>query len=232
VTEFETLHKFEGLTYDLTFHPQFAENGYIFVGWNGPLGGYYAKGDSRVSRFTMDRQAPYKFDSSSELRIIEWSSHGHDGAAVAFGKDHMLYVTSGDGTSDSDEHIVGQDMSRLTSKVLRIDVDHLTDADRKAGRITRYRETIRLSILRGLGPKLGLRTAQPVANDGGFAVGSSVGYTERARPVGTGLSRAARRKLWLERYRRGTPLLSRTQARANADRSADRRNTRTPRRGP
>ncbi len=36
----------------------------------------------------------------------------------------MLYVTSGDGTSDSDTHIVGQDLSKLTAKVLRLDVDH------------------------------------------------------------------------------------------------------------
>ena len=36
----------------------------------------------------------------------------------------MLYVTSGDGTSDSDTNIVGQDLSKLPAKVLRIDVDH------------------------------------------------------------------------------------------------------------
>jgi hypothetical protein len=56
--------------------------------------------------------------------IVEWLSDGHNGGAVAFGLDGMLYVTSGDGTSDSDTNIVGQDMSKLLSKVLRIDVDH------------------------------------------------------------------------------------------------------------
>ena len=39
----------------------------------------------------------------------------------------MLYVTSGDGTSDSDTDLAGQDMTRLTAKVLRIDVDHPAD---------------------------------------------------------------------------------------------------------
>ena len=36
----------------------------------------------------------------------------------------MLYITTGDGTTDSDTNIVGQDMSTLLAKVLRIDVDH------------------------------------------------------------------------------------------------------------
>src|SRR3954466_4278020 len=36
----------------------------------------------------------------------------------------MLYVSSGDGASDSDANLTGQDLSKLTAKVLRIDVDH------------------------------------------------------------------------------------------------------------
>ncbi len=43
---------------------------------------------------------------------------------MGFGHDGMFYVTSGDGTSDSDTNVVGQDMSTLLAKVLRIDVDH------------------------------------------------------------------------------------------------------------
>ena len=46
--------------------------------------------------------------------------------------DGMLYVTSGDGTSDSDMNLAGQDLSKLLSKVLRIDVDH-PDAGRPYG---------------------------------------------------------------------------------------------------
>jgi uncharacterized repeat protein (TIGR03806 family) len=39
----------------------------------------------------------------------------------------MLYITSGDGTSDSDRNLRGQDLGHLTAKVLRIDVDHPAD---------------------------------------------------------------------------------------------------------
>src|SRR5947208_8848038 len=72
----------------------------------------------------MDRRPPYKLVPASVKLIIEWESNGHNGGAVAFGHDGMLYVTAGDGTSDSDTNIVGQDLGNLLSKVLRLDVDH------------------------------------------------------------------------------------------------------------
>src|SRR5207249_2943052 len=58
---------------------------------------------------------------SDRLIVIDqpWS-YGPTG----FGHDGMMYVTSGDGTSDSDTNLAGQDMTKLLSKVLRIDVDH------------------------------------------------------------------------------------------------------------
>jgi uncharacterized repeat protein (TIGR03806 family) len=108
---------------DLIFHPRFADNGYFYIGSNGAA----KPGDkkkSRVTRFTMERQAPYKVDPKSQTVIIEWESDGHNGDAIAFGNDGMLYVTSGDGTSDSDTNVVGQDMTTLLAKVLRLDVDH------------------------------------------------------------------------------------------------------------
>jgi glucose/arabinose dehydrogenase len=122
--QMETLVAYDGVAYDVTFHPDFKDNGYLYVGWNGPSSGPGAGRKTRVTRYTMDRKPPYALDLKSEKLIIEWPSDGHNGGAVAFGLDGMLYVTSGDGTSDSDTHIVGQDLSKLTAKVLRIDVDH------------------------------------------------------------------------------------------------------------
>src|SRR5205823_500715 len=76
------------------------------------------------TRFTIDRKPPCKIDPKSEKLIIEWLSDGHNGGDVAFGNDGMLYITSGDGTADSDGWLSGQDLTRLLAKVLRIDVDH------------------------------------------------------------------------------------------------------------
>ncbi len=130
VTEFETLHKFSGTAYDICFHPRFAENGYVYFGWNGLLNDPPLKKQVRISRFTLNRPSPGPLDPQTEQIVISWPSRGHDGAAMAFGNDGMFYVTSGDGTTDSDEDIIGQDMTKLLAKVLRIDVDHVTDADR------------------------------------------------------------------------------------------------------
>ncbi|HQU41596.1 MAG TPA: PQQ-dependent sugar dehydrogenase [Pirellulales bacterium] len=121
--ELETLLQMEeGLAYSLVFHPDFRQNGQVFVGANTKSGS--SRRSTRITRYTVAREAPRAFDPASALTIIEWPSAGHDGAALAFGLDRMLYITSGDGTSDSDTDVVGQDLSRLTAKVLRIDVDH------------------------------------------------------------------------------------------------------------
>ena len=119
---FETLMPSDDVIYDITFHPNFTKNGYLYLGSNGKTadGGMA----TRIRRYHMEPKPPYTFDPKSAKVIIEWPSNGHNGGAIGFGLDGMLYVTSGDGTSDSDGNIVGQDLSKLTSKVLRIDVDH------------------------------------------------------------------------------------------------------------
>jgi uncharacterized repeat protein (TIGR03806 family) len=126
-SNFEVLLDMKGVAYEIAFHPDFKKNGYMYLGHNDPTPPDGHK--TRITRYTIDPKPPYKFDPKSEKIIIEWASDGHNGGAMAFGIDGMLYVTSGDGTSDSDRNIVGQDMSKLLSKVLRIDVDH-PDKDR------------------------------------------------------------------------------------------------------
>lgn len=122
VTEAEKLLDLSDTAYDICFHPKFAENGYVYIGSNGARKG--EKKMTRVTRYYVDRQPPYAFDAKSATVIIEWESDGHNGAAICFGHDGMMYVTSGDGTSDSDTNVVGQRMDTLLAKVLRIDVDH------------------------------------------------------------------------------------------------------------
>jgi len=117
----ESLLTVDGIAYGVAFHPDFATNGHFYVGYNGPYSGK-AK-STRISRYTLERKPPYRVVPGSEKRIIEWDSDGHNGGDLAFGKDGMLYVSAGDGTSDSDTDLAGQDLTRLRAKVLRIDVD-------------------------------------------------------------------------------------------------------------
>lgn len=120
----EKLLDYDGVAYSIQFHPHFRDNGYVYIGMNGPSSAPSAAKKTRILRYTMERKPPYKLDPKSEMLLLEWPSDGHNGGALAFGKDGMLYVTSGDGTSDSDTNVVGQDLSKLTAKVLRLDVDH------------------------------------------------------------------------------------------------------------
>ena len=108
------------LVYGLEFHPNYQQNGFLFVYSNGPR----TEADlrkNRISRFTI---ADGECDPKSEFIIIEWRSNGHDGGDLAFGTDGMLYTATGDGTSDSDAWTSAQDVTNLLGSVLRIDVDH------------------------------------------------------------------------------------------------------------
>jgi uncharacterized repeat protein (TIGR03806 family) len=127
VTEAETLLELDRLAYGLTFHPKFEENGYIYFITNGPVKA--TNKQNRIARFTIDRKPPHKIDPKSELVILEWDSNGHNGGDLRFGPDGYLYVPTGDGTSDSDTNLTGQDLADLCAVLIRIDVDH-PDKDR------------------------------------------------------------------------------------------------------
>jgi len=121
-SEMDTLFNCKDTIYDMILHPEFLKNGYIYLGCNGP--GADNKKYCRIVRYTMENKAPYKLDEKSKTIIFEWLSDGHNGCAMAFGNDGMFYVTSGDGTSDSDTWLSGQDLTRPLGKVLRFDIDH------------------------------------------------------------------------------------------------------------
>lgn len=107
-------------TYSLAFHPAYARNGYVYVFGNGASGG---KVRDRIFRFQVQRAGRRACDPASQQLVIEWDSNGHNGGDLAFGRDGFLYITSGDGTSDSDGNVTGQDLSDLASGILRLDVD-------------------------------------------------------------------------------------------------------------
>ena len=97
----------DGIAYGVAFHPDYEKNGFLFVGDNGPMQG---KKKTRVTRYTVSRTPPFAVDPKSAQVIIEWASDGHNGGDLAFGPDGMLYITTGDGTSDSDTDLAGQDL--------------------------------------------------------------------------------------------------------------------------
>jgi glucose/arabinose dehydrogenase len=112
----------DGTATGLEFHPDYEQNGFLYLGHWGPQGAKRGERTCKVTRYTLK-------DGKLELPqiIIQWESNGHNGLGLAFGSDGMFYVTTGDGTSDSDTDLTGQDLTKLLAKVLRIDVENPTE---------------------------------------------------------------------------------------------------------
>ncbi len=203
------------LIYSICPDPDYATNRTIYVFTNGPTP--QSERQDRVARYRVTDTEPPQIDVASEETIIEWRSAGHDGGDLAFGLDGMLYLTTGDGTGDSDTWNSGQTLDDLLGSVLRIDVH----ACRRRAALHRSRRQSVRQTSRGPRRNLGLRPAQPLADEHRSPQRPRVGRQQRPGPVGNGPSGAPGRELRLERLRRESSLLPGTQARAHAARATD-----------
>lgn len=121
--EAETLLEVQETIYSIAFHPDFATNGFLYTG-SKTMWQERPNKEVHINRYTLSRTPPLQIVPESKKLIIKWPSNGHDGAALAFGLDGTLFVTSGDGTSDSDDDNRGQGLDHILAKTLRIDVDN------------------------------------------------------------------------------------------------------------
>ena len=110
-------------TYGVALHPDFQTNGFVYVTYVVQEGDPLPTG-SRISRFTVGKDSPWRCDPKSEVVLLEWPSGGHNAGCLGFGKDRCLYLSCGDGSGIADELQTGQDVSDLLASILRIDVDH------------------------------------------------------------------------------------------------------------
>ena len=101
----------------LTFHPDYEQNGYLYVNYTG------SGGDTRISRFQASGSVA---DPNSEtmLMFIEQPYPNHNGGGLDFGPDGYLYAGLGDGGLAGDPHKNGQNKTAMLGKILRIDVDN------------------------------------------------------------------------------------------------------------
>ncbi|HEX5149126.1 MAG TPA: PQQ-dependent sugar dehydrogenase [Candidatus Limnocylindrales bacterium] len=110
----------------LALHPDFPADPRLFVDYTD------LDGNTVVSEFHLDPADHGVADRDSEriLIRIDQPFPNHNGGAVAFGPDGMLYVSTGDGGSGGDPQGNGQRLDTLLAKILRIDVDgQPVDAD-------------------------------------------------------------------------------------------------------
>ena len=96
--------------------PEFADHPFLYV-WYFPRGTSVA----RLSRFPVEGALA---DAERELTILEIEQPfpNHNGGAVRFGPDGMLYLGIGDGGAANDPHGHGQNAQTLLGAIIRIDV--------------------------------------------------------------------------------------------------------------
>lgn len=103
----------------LTFHPDYAENGYFYVNYTNN------SGHTHISRFSVSADNPNVANPDSELTlfVINQPYSNHNAGDLNFGPDGYLYIGMGDGGSGGDPQNYSQNRLSLLGKMLRIDVD-------------------------------------------------------------------------------------------------------------
>ena len=103
----------------IAFHPEFDNNGYLFI--------YYTarNGDNTLARLTVEPKGrkPIDLQTLEVLIAVEDPASNHNGGMLVFGKDGYLYLGMGDGGRGGDPWNNAQDLSTLLGKMLRIDVN-------------------------------------------------------------------------------------------------------------
>jgi glucose/arabinose dehydrogenase len=118
----------------IAFDPNFAANHFVYLYYTNPNAGAspWATGEhNQLSRFTVDDTNPQQPKFTSEAPILDWdnlsSATNHNGGAIHFGLDGMLYADAGDNVQtftgpDNNTYRVSQTLANLLGKQLRIDV--------------------------------------------------------------------------------------------------------------
>jgi glucose/arabinose dehydrogenase len=115
----------------MAFHPQYASNGFFFI--------YYTdiNGNIAIDRFSLSPTDPSIADPLSGLRILSIlhpNFSNHNGGLISFGPDGYLYIGTGDGDGggSGDPLMNAQSTNSMLGKLLRIDVNASTLAQRYA----------------------------------------------------------------------------------------------------
>ncbi|NWF68666.1 MAG: PQQ-dependent sugar dehydrogenase [Chloroflexi bacterium] len=103
----------------LAFHPDYAENGLLFVHYSD------RDGHTVIARYSVAADNPDAVDPASARIIlrVQQPFPNHNGGTIAFGPDGYLYIGLGDGGSQADPRGNGQNPGALLGKILRIDVN-------------------------------------------------------------------------------------------------------------
>ncbi len=102
----------------LAFHPDYQNNGRFFVNFTNNAG------NTRIAELSVTADPNVANPTIVQnITLIAQDFSNHNGGALRFGPDGMLYVGMGDGGSGNDPNGRSQDGTQLLGKMLRFDVD-------------------------------------------------------------------------------------------------------------
>jgi len=121
LTESITFRGEQGLL-SVAQHPQFESQPFLYV--------YYSPRGESITRLSRFRIIQGVAPPATELVIIEIPQpySNHNGGAVRFGPDGMLYLGLGDGGAANDPQGHGQNRETLLGTIIRIDVNDIDTA--------------------------------------------------------------------------------------------------------
>jgi glucose/arabinose dehydrogenase len=117
----------------IAFDPNYQFNHYVYLYYTNPSPGAatWANNEhNQLSRFTVNDSNPLQPVFTNEAPILDWnnlsSATNHNGGAIHFGLDGMLYADAGDNvqtfTQGGQTYRVSQTLNNLLGKQLRINV--------------------------------------------------------------------------------------------------------------
>ena len=120
----------EGLL-SVAVDPRFEANGRLWLYYSVDRSAAPGPRRTRLSRFTVDAGNPLAVDAGSELVVLEVEQpySNHNGGAIRFGPDGLLYLGLGDGGSAGDPRGNGQNLGTLLGSIIRIDVRESSAAE-------------------------------------------------------------------------------------------------------
>jgi glucose/arabinose dehydrogenase len=104
---------------DITLHPDFAKNNFLYIAYA------YAKDGKKRDRVVRFKYAGDKFTEPKTIIEDIPAASAHAGMRCRFGPDSKLYVTAGDSTDWN----LAQDLNSLAGKVLRLNDDGTVPSD-------------------------------------------------------------------------------------------------------
>jgi glucose/arabinose dehydrogenase len=106
----------------LAFDPGYAENGRLYINYTDE------DGDTRITRVTRADKRTFDFATEELILTFEQPWGNHNGGAIRFGPDGMLWIGTGDGGAANDPRNYAQNNNSLLGKMLRVDVSGTPDA--------------------------------------------------------------------------------------------------------